>query len=116
LVRAAYYPTLRLRNRSASGTARLYQLLNTTTNNGIYFNYVMQPGESALLTLQPGARSFQSSAQGNIFGQILPGSNLASFGLLPGTNYVSFFADNDSLEASFFWTPRSWSADGGTTF
>ncbi len=113
--RAAVYPTLRLRNNGA-GTGRIFQLVNTTTDDGIYFNYVMQGGESALLTLQPGQRSFQSSAQGNVFGLLLPGSNLATFSLLPGTNYVSFFADSSSVEASFFWQPRSWSIDGGTTY
>lgn len=112
--RAITYPNLRLRNLSASGTARVFQLLNTLTNANIYFNYVMQPGEQADLILQPGQRSFQSSAQGNIFGLILPGSNLATFNLLSGTNYVSFFSDNDSLEASFFWQPKGWSIDSGT--
>jgi hypothetical protein len=113
---AAVYPTLRLRNLSASGTARIYQLVNTTTGNGLYFNYTMQPGEQATLILQPGERSFQSSAFGNIFGKILPGSNLASFNLLPGTNYLSFFSDNTSLEASIFWQSRGWSSDGGTVY
>ncbi len=112
--RAAVYPNLRLRNLSASGTARAFQLLNTTTNDGIWFNYTLLPGEQADLVLQPGARSFTSNARGNIFGVILPGSNLATFNMLPGTNYISFFSDNDSLEASFFWQPRSWSIDGGT--
>lgn len=111
--RAAVYPVLRLRNLGA-GTARVFQLVNTTINAGIYMNYVMQGGEQALLNLQPGSRSFQSSAQGNVFGLILPGSNLATFSLLPGTNYISYFADSGSVEASFFWTPRSWSIDGGT--
>lgn len=112
--RAAVYPNLRLRNRSAAGTARIYQLLNTSTGAGIYFNYTMLPGETALLTLQPGQRGFQSSARGNIFGVIIPGSNLATFNLLPGQNTISFFSDQDALEADFYWTPRSWSADGGT--
>ncbi len=111
--RAEVYPTMRIRNLGA-GTARLYQLLNTTTGDGIYFNYVMQSGESALLTLQPGNRSFQSSAQGNVFGLILPGSNLATFALLPGTNYISHLNDGGTVETSFFWQPRSWSIDGGT--
>jgi hypothetical protein len=113
--RAQVYPTMRIRNLGA-GTARLYQLLNVTTGDGIYFNYVMQGGESALLTLQPGARSFQSSAQGNVFGLILPGSNLSTWALLPGTNYVSHFNDGGTVETSFFWTPRSWSIDGGTVY
>jgi len=111
--RAQVYPTLRIRNNS-SGTARVYQLLNTTTNNGIYFNYNMIPSEQITLVTQPGVRSFQSSSFGNVFNTILPGSNLATFALQPGTNYISFLSDNDSIEASLFWQPRSWSADGGT--
>lgn len=110
--RSAVYPTLRM--RSLSGTAHIYQLLNTTTGNGVYFNYTIQPGEQLLLTLQPGARSFQSSMRGNILSAILPGSNLATLNLTPGTNYISFFSDSDTLENAFFWTPRSWSIDGGT--
>jgi hypothetical protein len=113
--RAFAYPTMRIRNLGG-GTARLYQLLNTTTGDGIYFNYVMQPGESALLNLQPGARSFQSSAQGNVFGAILPGSNLATFGLLSGTNYISHLNDGGTVETSFFWQPKGWSIDSGTNF
>jgi hypothetical protein len=113
--RAQAYPTLRLRNLS-TGTARLIQLLNTTTGNGIYFNCSLLPSEQAVLTLTPGARSFTSSMRGNIFGLIQPGSNLATWSLLSGTNYVSFFSDNDSLEASFFWTPKGWSIDSGTVF
>lgn len=111
--RSAVYPNLRLRNLS-SGTAKIYQLMNTLTGDGIYFNYRMQANEQVVLTLQPGARSFQSTSFGNILNAILPGSNLATLNLLPGTNYVSFLSDNDSLIADFFWQPRGWSIDSGT--
>lgn len=113
--RAQVYPSVRWRNLGA-GTARIYQLLNTLTGDSLYFNYVMQPGESAALTLQPGQRAFQSSAQGNIIGLILPGSNLATWALLPGINYVSHFCDSGSVETSLIWQPRGWSIDSGTVF
>lgn len=113
--RSLAYPTLRIRNPS-SGTARLYQMVNQTTGAGLHFNLLLQAGEDATLVLTPGARSFQSSYRGNVFGAILPGSNLAQWALLPGTNYISFFADNDSLRNDLFWNPQSASADGGTTF
>ncbi len=112
--RAIVYPNLRIRNL-ATGTARIYQMLNTTTGDGIYFNYSMLPSEQLTLTLQPGQRAFQSTSFGNVFNTILPGSNLATFNLLPGQNYISFFSDNDSVEASFFWQSRGWSIDSGTT-
>lgn len=109
---AATYPTLRLRNLGA-GTARVYQLLNTTggTETGLWFNYVMAPGEVAQLTLTPGARAFTSSSQGNVLGRILGGSNLSAWRLHPGTNTVTFLADGAGVEASLYWPVRSWSAD-----
>jgi hypothetical protein len=109
---AATFPTLRLRN-NAAGTARVYQLLNTTdgTQTGIWLNYIMTPGERAVLNLTPGERAFTSSVSGNILGRILGGSNLASWRLQPGTNTNSFFADNPNVEASLFWDLRNWSAD-----
>jgi hypothetical protein len=113
---AQVYPTIRIRNNTSSGTARLYQLLNATTNDGIFFNIALQPNETATLQLAPGTRSFTSSLRGNIFGNIIPGSNLATWRLLPGTNYINTFADSDNLQTSIFWSPRHWSADAGTTF
>lgn len=112
---AEAHPVIRIRNTSA-GTARLYQLVNATTNSAIYFNLILQALETVTLDLTPGARSFQSSYQGNVFGRILPASNLAQWRLLPGTNYVSFFSDSDSLVNSIYWNARHHSADAGTTY
>ena len=107
------YPTLRLRYTAASGTARIFQLLNTTTGDSLYFNFAMLPGEIATLVTTPGNRSFTSNLRGNIFGYIVTGSNIASWRLLPGTNQISFFADNPSVQADLFWNPRHASIDGG---
>jgi hypothetical protein len=107
---AAAYPTMRARN-SGAGTARLYQLVNTLTGDGIYFNLSLLSGEEVTLDLAPGNRSFTSNFRGNIFGAIIPGSNLATWNLLPGTNYVSYFADTGSVDTSLYWTNRHWSAD-----
>lgn len=112
---AEAYPTLRTRN-TGSGTARIYELLNTTTGDSLYFNLVLQPNEEAILDLTPGERSFTSSFQGPIFGRILPGSNIATWRLLSGVNTVSFFADSDSLTTALYWRPTHWSADSGTVY
>ncbi len=111
--RALGYPILKSRN-IGNGTARLFQLLNPTTNARIFFDYVLQPGEEVTLDLTPGARSFTSDYAGNIFSALVPGGNLASWNLLSGINYLSFFADSDSLVNSIYWRPRHWSADSGT--
>jgi hypothetical protein len=106
-------PICAMRNTGA-GTARVYQLLNTSTGDGIYFDLVLLPGEEVTLDLTAASRTLLSSARGNLFSAMIPGSNLASWRLTPGTNYVSFFADSASLITSLSWRPRHWSADGGT--
>jgi hypothetical protein len=106
------YPVLRMRN-TGSGTARLYQLLNTTTGDDIYFNLITYPGEYLTLDLTPGARAFTSNTRGNLISSVLGGSNVATWKLLPGTNWLSFFADSASIRADLYWRPRHWSADGG---
>lgn len=110
------YPVFTARNIGA-GTARVYQLVNTyPTGDGMYFDLVLQPGEEVTLTTEPGNRSFTSTFEGNVFGKILGGSNIASFRLMPGTNWISLFCDSGSVAASLYWTPRSDSVDGGTIY
>lgn len=109
------YPVFKARNMGA-GTARLFQLVNTFTGDGLYFNYALLPGEEVTLTTEPGMRSFTSSFLGNVFSSILPGSNISGFRLTNGTNYISLFCDSGSVAASMFWTPRSDAVDGGTIF
>lgn len=96
---AAVYPTLTLTGPT-SGTARIASLANTTTGAAIYFNYTIQAGETAVLTLDPTNISFVSSFSGNILPTILPGSNLTTFSLQPGVNTISFFATSSTVTAT----------------
>lgn len=112
--RAISYPTVTFRNQGG-GAARIYQLLNTTTGDALYFNNLfIQPQEEQTLTLAPNNRTFTSPAQGNLFPRISSGSNLASWKIMPGANTFSFLADSRDVQASIVWRPRSWSADAGT--
>lgn len=104
------YPVLALRNLSASN-ARLYQLVNVTTGDGVWFNTSILPGETITLNLRAGAKTLTSDFRGNLLGAVLPGSNLTSWKLAPGTNYISFFAGTSAVEASLSWRPRAWSQD-----
>jgi hypothetical protein len=105
------YPVLRLYNRGA-GTARVYQLLNITTGDELYFDYIMATQEFAALDLRPENLNFTSNVRGTIVSAILGGSNLSTWRLAPGTNAVSFFADSADVRADLFWRPRHVSADG----
>lgn len=109
------YPTVKVRT-TGTGTVRMYQIVNTLTGDGIYLNYAILPGEEITLKTRPGARSFTSSAFGNILGKVVPGSNFTGFRLVSGTNYISLFCDSGSVAASIYWQPRSDSVDGGTTY
>lgn len=107
---ARTYPRVTLKGPS-SGTSRVWQIVNTTTGRGAYFNYTMLAGETAVLDFSPTNQSFTSDAQGNIAGFILPGSNDADFFLQPGTNTISVFAANSTVTAVMEWTPMFNSAD-----
>lgn len=102
---AASYPTLTITGPS-SGTARIYQLLNTTTGAAIYFNLTLSAGETATLTLDPQNITFVSTFQGNILSTILPGSNTAAFALQPGANTISMFAGASTVSAILSWSTR----------
>lgn len=106
------YPILRMRNTGA-GTARIYQLLNATTGDDLYFNLIAAPGEYITLDLTPGNIRFESTTRGNLINTVIAGSNLATWRLQPGTNWVSFLADGAGIRADLYWRPRHESADGG---
>jgi hypothetical protein len=107
---AKTYPTLRL-NGPSSGTARIYELLNTTTGRSIYLNYTMNVGEMALLQFQPDNLSFVSSFVGNIANTILPGSSEADFFLAPGANTIVIFSTGSTATGVIYWRPQFTSLD-----
>lgn len=107
---AAVSPRLVLRG-STTGTAQVFQLNNNSLDTELFFNLAVQANEVITVALSPGSVSATSLQRGNVLNSILPGSNLAKWQLLPGTNYVSFFADNSSLRADLIYRPRFWSND-----
>lgn len=78
-----------------TGPGQVYTITNYTTKKAIYFkDLYLQAGETATLTIGGiGGVSFVSSFANpaNILGKILPGSDITSFGLRPGTNNITCF-------------------------
>lgn len=107
---AKTYPTLVIKGPS-SGTARIYQIINTTTGRAVYLNLTINAGETARLIFQSDNLSFTSDFQGNITSAILPGSNEADFFLQPGANTISFFSANSTVTATLQWRPAYASMD-----
>jgi hypothetical protein len=111
---AQAYPTVVFRNPGTINQ-NIYEFNNATSSDYMFFQLAILPSETLTLQLAPGTRSFTSSYGRNVFGNILGGSNLATWKLLPGTNSIVCFADG-SVQTSIYWSPRHWSADAGTTF
>lgn len=73
-----------------TGPGKLWSIANYTTGKAIYFNnYTLLAGETATFTHNPaGGITFTSSFYGNSLSKILPGSDLTSFSLVPGSNSI----------------------------
>ena len=106
---AVTYPIVRF-----VGPGRIYQLLNNTTGDEIYFDYTLQTGETAVLDLRKGVKTFVSSFNGNLYprGAVLPGSDVATFKLIPGQNDISVYIDDDTALALIEYEERYLSFDG----
>jgi hypothetical protein len=106
---ATTWPVLRV-----TGPGRLYQMVNYTTGDKIYFdNLVLNSGEEVVLDLRPGKKTFVSSFRGNIIHTIRPDSDVATFALAPGENDVSILIDDATAAGALLWAERHWSVDGG---
>jgi hypothetical protein len=108
-------PTFPVFEFSVSGTAtatQLYQIRNEDTNQTIYFNLTIQPGETIVIDLRK--KTITSSYRGNVISKILKGSNFASFALTTSNPRISLFADKASLVAKVYWEVTHFSADGSS--
>jgi hypothetical protein len=107
---ARSYPTIVLTGPT-SGSARLYQIINTTTGRAIYTSLTMLPGETITMVFTPDNLSFQSTFMGDVSGGIMPGSNTADFFLQPGINNISVLAGDSTVTANIFFRPTYASLD-----
>lgn len=110
---AKTYPTLKITGPT-SGTSRIYQIINYTTNRSVFFNLTLTVGETVTMVFQPDNLSFVSTFQGDVANTILPGSSEADFFLQPGANAISFFAADSTVVAAMWWKPAYASLDGLT--
>jgi hypothetical protein len=98
------------------GKGTLYEIDNFTSGAVIYVNALtIQSNEVVTLDLTPGAVSLTSNLRGNLLSYILPGSNLATFNLLPGVNSLGIFIldGNATCAAYVKWQEQQWGIDGG---
>jgi hypothetical protein len=107
-------PTLVITGPSSS-TAAVYQLVNYTNGAAIYTNTLISTGEVITLVLDPQRISYTSSTRGNIIGEIMPGSDLGSWIVQPGSNNIAFFAGGSTLTGVLYWPNDFASLEDGLT-
>lgn len=96
------------------GPGSVYQIKNYTTGEALYLNLILNSGERAILDLTPGRITFASNFRPNLLGNILPGSALATFRLIPGSNAISvFIVGNVNISTSIAakWRDFHWGID-----
>lgn len=100
-----------------TGPGILRAITNYTTGKSLYFNnYTMLAGETALFTHDPsGGITFVSSFYGNILSKILPGSDVTTFGLIPGANNIVPFVESatGATKVEFIYQNTHFSFDAG---
>lgn len=107
---ARAYPVITFAASAAS--QRLRYIRNDTTNQTLWFDYLMQDGETITIDCRPGHKAVTSSYYGTAVGNNpLPGSQLATFCLAPGANDISILVDGSNTTATIEWTPTFWSID-----
>lgn len=100
------------------GPGKLIWIENQTTGKRIFCNLDILSGEEVFIDF--GAGTIKSTVRGSLYYGILPGSDFASFTLIPGVNKIATLMVND-VGASMVmgYTPTHWSADAtqqGETF
>ena len=96
---------------STTASNTLFYIENISASKDIQFNYTILGGETVTLDTQNG--TIQSNTKGSIIGNILPGSNFATWHLQPGDNVILPLANSTNTSLFLQWKNRYWSIDGG---
>jgi hypothetical protein len=107
------FPTIEIK-----GPGILQSITNYSTGKEIQFDgLTLQAGE--IITIQPvsGQVLITSNWGGRGYMQkyVNPGSDIGSFYLKPGTNYISLFMPSGTTAATqafIYWTPKFWNIEG----
>lgn len=99
-------------SRAGGTLATLAWIRNETTVKTLALDYDLLDGET--LTIDLAAHTVTSSVFGNRLDALLPGSEFASWELLPGANVISMWveeAGSPTVTATMEWRDKFWSWD-----
>jgi len=80
-----------------TGPGRILRIDNLNTGKLLAFNYTLLAGEVATLDLTPANLKFTSNLLGNVIGNILSGSDLTGFSLVPNNDPLANGANKISV-------------------
>lgn len=104
-------PVFTIKN-TTSTVQRLYQILNATTGDYLFFDLVMLAGETIIIDTRQ--RKITSTVRGDLTYTITTGSNFATWKLLPQrTNYLNVFASGAGNTMAITVQNAHWAIDGG---
>jgi len=125
LATAESYPIIYF-NRTGGDGAVIILVLNESSRKEMRLTYEMSDGEEVEIDFKPGRRTVTSSlyavaidvaeALRNRLGEVVPGSDFATWSLVPGENNVSIYVQPIgpvTIDVSMRWQPLHWSADAG---
>lgn len=95
---------------------KLLLIKNETNQKALYFDYDFIENETLTIDCRPGHKSVTSSYFGDqLATALLPGSDLATFCLEPGSNRISALIYDDAYAGvqtiTFTWYPAYWGGD-----
>lgn len=106
---ASAYPVITLRRSGIDGDGYIWQIINYTTGDSIWFDDLqVQIGEVLTLDLSQRQKALVSNLRGDISWRILPGSNVGTFRLLPGDNTIVSLSRDAEVEVKMVWRPTHW--------
>lgn len=107
---AQAYPIITF--EATSGSPYVLGIRNDTTDQTLWFNYKLQTGEVLTIDCTPGAKTVTSSFYGALVDDNpLPASQLATFCLVPGDNYISVLTYGNTASVRITYTPTYWGGD-----
>ena len=115
------YPVFKIYRADDGTSAKIKWLRNETTKQTIRCDYDLQKGETLTIDFTPGDRSVTSDAPTNprggpvdVWRAVLRGSDLGTFGMIGGTNYISVYCAEvgaPTVTAWLEWRTTHWAAD-----
>jgi hypothetical protein len=108
---AAARPVFTIKNITTT-VQRLYQILNATTGDYLFFDLIMLAGETIIIDTRQ--RKITSTVRGDLTYTLATGSNFATWKLMPQrTNYLNVFASGAGNSMTVAVQNTHWAIDGG---